>query len=302
MNYKLKLAIETLTGILIIAFLLTRLNISETISILSRTNYMLLSLAILVNLFVFILIAYGLKALFDSIKHIRFKVWLKYYLITFSFGLILPGQVGSFSLVYFLKKDKFSIGSTTALVIIDKLITLLVFGIITILGLFLFINTREIYLGIFIMCIILLFGISIFSSFGRSILRCILGKYAIKFSNFFSTFKNLMVHNKSKLFINFLMTLLRLFFTGVFIVIIFKSLNYDVSLLYTIIISSMTLIVSLIPLTPNGLGFKEGLGLLLFNKLGIPFEATLAMYLIILLMNYSYGIIGIIYYFYNKYD
>ena len=87
-----------------------------------------------------------------------------------------------------------------------------------------------------------------------------------------------------------------------FIVIIFKSLNYDVSLFYVIIISSITLIVSLIPLTPNGLGIREGVGLLLFNRLGIPFETSLAMYLIIILMNYSSGIIGIIYYFYNKQD
>ena len=155
MNYKLKLGIETLIGILIIVFLLSKLNFSEIVSILSRANYLFLLFAILIYIFTFILIAYGLKALFDSIEPIRFKAWLKYYLITFSFGLILPGQAGTFSLIYFLKRDKFSIGSTTALVIIDKLITLLVFGIISIFGLFSFINTTGIYLGILIMCLFL---------------------------------------------------------------------------------------------------------------------------------------------------
>lgn len=300
MNYKLKLGIETLIGILIIVFLLSKLNFSEIVSILSRANYLFLLFAILIYIFTFILIAYGLKALFDSIEPIRFKAWLKYYLITFSFGLILPGQAGTFSLIYFLKRDKFSIGSTTALVIIDKLITLLVFGIISIFGLFSFINTTGIYLGILIMCLFLFLGLFIFSKTGRNILKRMLGKYSVKFANFSSTFKNLVMYNKSQLLINLLITFLRLFFTGLLIVIIFKSLSYDVPLIYTIIISSMTLIVSLIPLTPNGLGIRESAGLLLFNRLGIPFEATLAMYLIILLMNYSCGIIGIIYYFYNR--
>ena len=302
MNYKLKLAIETLVGILIIIFLLLKLNFSEIVSILARIDYMFLSFAVLVYSFAFIVIAYGLKALFDSIEHISFKPWLKYYFITFSLGLILPGQAGQFSLIYFLKRDKFTIGSTTALVIIDKLTTLLVFGIITVLGLFLFLKTKEIYLGILIMCLLILAGIFLFSNPGRNIMKRILGRYSVKFANFFGAFKNLIVHNKSKLFINIFITFLRPLFNGLIIFFIFKSLNYDVSLVYAMIISSMTMIVSLIPITPNGLGIREGFGLLLFSKIGIPFEATLAMYLIILLMNYSYGIIGIIYYFYNRKD
>ena len=302
MNYKLKLAIETLVGILIIAFLLSKLNISEIVSILSHTSYLLLSLAILIYIVSFVITAYGLKVLFDSIEHIRFKIWLKYYLSTFSLGLVLPGQAGPFSLIYFLKRDKFSIGSTTALVIIDKLTTLLVFGIISILGLLLFIPTKEIYFGILMMCVILLLGIFLFSEIGRMTIKRILGKYSVKFTNFYGAFKNLMVHNKSKFIINLIVTLLRPFLNGLLIVVIFKSLGYDVSLLYAIVISSITLIVSLIPLTPNGLGIREGTGLLLFNKLSIPFEATLAMYLIIIFMSYSSGIVGLIYYFCNKQD
>ena len=120
--------------------------------------------------------------------------------------------MGTFSIIYFLKRGKFNIGSTTALVIIDKLTTLLVFGIIAVLGLFLFIKTREIYLGLLIMGIILLFGVFIFLKPGRSILKCILGRYSVKFANFFSTFKNLMVHNKSKFIINIIVTLLSTIF------------------------------------------------------------------------------------------
>ena len=44
MNYKLKLGIETLIGILIIVFLLSKLNFSEIVSILSRANYLFLFL------------------------------------------------------------------------------------------------------------------------------------------------------------------------------------------------------------------------------------------------------------------
>lgn len=296
MKSRLQLALEILFGILIIAFILSKIDFSEAVTLLLKLDVYPLLLAVLVYVLTFIITAYGLKVLFDSITRIRFVKWMKYYLITFSLGLVLPGRTGEFSIIYFLKKNQIEVGSTTALVIIDKLITLIVFGFVTLLGLFTIIESKELYLGLLAIFLILLFSIILFSDLGKRIISKILGKYSSNFSSFHESYRNLILFHKDKLLINFIVTILRPILNGLLIIILFRALGYDVPLFYATIISSITLIASLVPLTPNGLGIREGLGLFLFSKLGIPFEASLSMYLLIFIMNYLTGALGVIYY------
>ncbi len=302
MGSKLKIILELIIGIAIVSFILSEIRFQEVISILGNMNNLFWIPIILVYIFTFIITAYGLKALFDSILDIKFIRWLRYYLITFSFGLVLPGRTGEFSIIYFMKKNNISTGSTAAMVIIDKIITLIVFGLVTVFGLFTIINSIELQIGLLAVFIILLIGIFIFSSFGKRVLVWVLGRYSSRFIDFHDSYRNLLTFHKGKIAINFIVTILRPVLNGLLIVILFKALGYDVSLLYATIISSITLIASLAPLTPNGLGIREGLGLLLFNKLGIPFEASLSMYLLILFLNYLTGALGVIYYFYHRKD
>jgi len=132
------------------------------------------------------------------------------------------------------------------------------------------------------------------------IIKKILGKYAHSFEGFYKTSKNLISNNKDKIYINIIITLLRPLGNTLLIIIIFKAMGINVPFLYTILINAVTLIVSLIPLTPNGLGIREGVGTLLFSTIGVTAEATVAMYVIILLMNYTTGIIGTSYYLIKK--
>ena len=127
-----------------------------------------------------------------------------------------------------------------------------------------------------------------------------IGKYADKFKGFYKAFKNLFLYHKKKIAINIFITLLRPIGNALLIIFIFKAMGIETSLLYTILINAVTLIVSLIPLTPNGLGIREGVGSFLFLQIGVPLESSVAMYLIILMMNYATGIIGTTYYLAKK--
>lgn len=300
MKLNLKLLIEILIGIIIITFMLNQINLTEVISLLSKADLALIFLAIIIYIATFWLTAWGLKELFASKIDLKWIEWLKYYWINFSLSMILPGRTGDFSIIYFFKKKNISIGTSTALVIIDKIITLILFGLVSLLGLFTLIESNELYLGLLATLLILALSIFIFSRSGRRILYKILGKHSVKLADFHESYDSLLKSHKDKLLINFVVTILRPILNGLLIVILFKALNYDVSLFYSIVISSITLIASLVPLTPNGVGIREGLGLLLFNRLGIPFEASLSMYLIILIMNYFTGIVGVLYYFTTK--
>ena len=297
MKSKVQLAVELILGVLVISFILSKVNLSEAIAILHKIDTFLLFVSILLYIFTILITAYGLKALFDSIASLTFMRWLKYYMITFSLGLVLPGRTGEFSIVYFMKKNNIEIGSTTALVIIDKLITLIIFGLVTLLGLFTILNSGELYVGLIAVLLILFVGCLIFSNLGKKLFNKILGKYSLNFASFHETSRMLLASHKDKLMINILVTIARPILNGLLIVILFASFDYNVSLFYAIIISSIALIASLVPLTPNGLGIREGVGLLLFSKIGVPFEASISMYLLILIMNYLTGALGVLYYF-----
>ena len=297
MKLNLKLVIEIIIGIIVITTILFQINLSEVISILSKIDYLLLFAAIMTYIFTLGLTAWGLKELFESKIHLKWIEWLKYYWIDFSLSMILPGRMGDFSIIYFLRKKNISIGTSAALVIIDKIITLLFFGLVSIIGLFTLIKSTELSLGLVLTFFITLIGILLFSQWGRKIIFKILGKYSLKLADFHETYDNLLKYHKDKVLINIIITIIRPILNGLLIVILFKALGYNVSVFYAAIISSIALIASLVPLTPNGIGIREGLGLLLFSKIGIPFEASISMYLLILIMNYLTAILGVFYYF-----
>lgn len=300
MKSKIRVFLEIIFCIFILGFLISKIHIRETIEILSTVNLFWISIGILIYIISLMITAYSLKALFDSIKHTPFKEWMHFYLMGFSMGLILPGRAGDLSIIYFAKQKGFDIGASTALTITDKLITLIIFGIIATLGIFTLLNSTELYWGLLFVLFCISIGVFLFTPLGRKWIRKIIGKYADTFQGFYKTFKNLLLHHKDKIFINIFITLLRPLGNALLILCIFKAMGIEVSLLYTILINAVTLIVSLVPLTPNGLGIREGVGSFLFTKIGIPLEASVAMYVIILLMNYTTGIIGATYYITKK--
>ncbi len=292
-NKRLKLLIEGIIAIIVIIFLLSKLNVGEIINILKETNLLLLILAILFFLISFFLTVLGVKILFDSIHPLSFKEWVKYSLCGFSLGLIFPGRAGDLSIIYLAKKKGFDYGTSTALTLVDKISTLIIFGIIAGIGSFTILKSTELYLGLIVGALFIILGLFLFTPTGRKIIRAIIGKYAIHFKGFNKAFTELIKNHKWRLFLNIIITLVRPIINGLVTVILFKAIGIDVSFLFAIIISTITIIVSLVPLTPNGIGIKEGVGIYLFTILGISAEAAASMYALTLAIYLSLGVIGI---------
>ena len=292
MKSEIRIILEILFCALILLFLISKIHIRETIEILRTVDLFWISIGLIVYLIALVITAYSLKALFDSIKHTPLMEWMRFYLVGFSMGLILPGRAGDLSIIYFAKQKGFDIGASTALTITDKLITLIIFGIIAALGIFSILHSTELYWGLFFALLCIIAGLFLFTPLARRWTIMDIGKYADKFQGFYITFRNLLSYHKDKVFINIFITFLRPLGNALLIILIFKAMGIDVSFLYAILINAVTLIVSLVPLTPNGLGIREAVGTFLFSRVGVPLEATVAMYIIILMMNYTTGIIG----------
>ena len=300
MEKKILFFLKYLAAILIIVYILKKIDLSKVFVLLKEINYFWLGLDLLVYLVAIIITSYGLKVLFDSIVQIKFLEWMKYFLITFSIGLIIPGKLGELSIIYFLRKKNVDIGASTALTVINKLITVIIFGIIALIGFFLIFNSNDLIIAFVLSLLFVLGVLFLFSKLCRILVKKMIGDLFKQVDVFYSTFDNLCKKNKDKLLISVIVTFLRPLFNGLIILLSFKAIGIDVSLMYAILVNALTIIASLVPITPNGLGIREGIGAFLFRNIGIPLEVSVTMYFIIFVMNSLTGIIGVCYYFLEK--
>jgi uncharacterized protein (TIRG00374 family) len=292
-----------LIGILIIYLLLKNIDFNKVIDTFAKSDPSWIFIGFLIFIFTTIIVAYGLMVLFRSAVDIRFLELMKYYLMTHSVSMILPGKIGQMSMAYFIRDKGVNIGQSTAILIVDKLISVIVFGVITIVGLLLM--SEEIYgdIGILLLIVIILVilgTVFIFSKYSQKLISFIFGKYNIYFSDFFITLVNLIRNHKSKVAINSLVTIVRPILNGLLILILFRSLGYNVGLIYATLVSSLTIIASIIPITPNGVGVREGVGVFLFSRINLPLEVSLSMYFMIFVFNTLLSLVGGLVYLTHK--
>jgi uncharacterized protein (TIRG00374 family) len=278
---KIKNLLEILILLGIISIIIYKVDLKESFQILQRINLYYYLIALLLFLTLIFINSQALKVLFDTIKQQKFNDWLRIFIPSFVIGMIIPVRAGDVTMAVLGKNKGFEIGQSTSIMIIDKLITLLIFTPIAAIGLLIFINTTEIFYGI-IFSILLILGFSfLYSKSGRLILIKILGKKAEIFKGFKKTLQDILNQNKRALVMNGLLTLIRPLINGLVLILLLASLGYNLNLMTAIIISSITFIVLIIPITPNGLGIKEGLGTILLSVIGIPAEASIAMYILL---------------------
>lgn len=260
-------------------------NIIETF----KDINLLFVLIYLIFFFIFLLLgSLNIKLLINATnKEIRFIKIIKYCFLSWSIGLFVPGKVGEFSLIYFLKKENVPIGKGTVICIMDKLITVTVTSLIAVVGFFIFFSKNDI--SILIFSLVLLFLLFIFSltEKGRSLIKkYILKRYAIKFKGFSKTLFYLLKKRVGILFLNFSLTIVRLIVVGITYLIMFLSLGQNINLTYIIMIYAIGIIVSLIPVTPSGLGVREAAAVLLYSRVGVLSEVTITVYLFFNIINY----------------
>ena len=110
MKSKIRIILEIVLCISILALLISQINIRETIEIFKSLEYTWIILGSILYIISLLITAYSLKVLFDSIKYTSFTEWMSFYVVGFSMGLILPGRAGDLSIIYFAKQKGFDIG------------------------------------------------------------------------------------------------------------------------------------------------------------------------------------------------
>jgi len=298
MKKYLKQILKIAVSILLISILFYKVGFKEVYKNLLTINPFYLILMIIVFLMSFLIASISIKVLLLPLKARRLglKKLVWYNMLTYAISRFIPGRVGDLSMVYFLKKEDMAVGRASAIVLMDRIIMFFVHFTLACFGFFIFFSTK---IAIRLTCISILIFIVLISFIiwkkGRGIVKkYILRKHSNMFAGFYRTFSSYFKYYKHLLLINIILALVKVFSFGLMIYLAFFAINQQitVSILTIMIISSITNILSLIPITISGLGVRETSAVFMFSELGVLPEFTMSAYLILLFIRYiSSGIL-----------
>lgn len=291
----LKLAI----GIFIIWFISKKIGFTNITSVLLKINVTYIPLIVVLYLVTLLISCYKLKIILDSQSY-KSDFWRFFmqFLTSISVGMFLPGKIGDFSLSYFLKKEyNVKVSHSFSAILIDKVITLTFFILITLTGIsILFSELIKSYINIAIA--ILIFGVVFitFILYGRSLIKLIFGKYYENFVETTTFSVDIVKHKNYLLMINLFLTLIRSVVLTFMYYFAFLSFSYNISFINLFFINSISIFISVIPISISGLGIREGSAVFLLDKLNVPNTITFNSFIIVTIVIYLIAIINLILY------
>jgi len=292
--------LQMLVGFTILFFFFRAIGISEFWEVLKKINLFWLIPLFLITLLTQAIATINLAVVLKAInKKAPFSYLFRAVTLTFSLGTIAPGRTGDFSLVFFLKNKGIDYGHGLATTLLDKMISFFVISLLALFGIFWFLNLK-LFWTIFIFSFLSIF-ISIFVISSKNIRNIIkkyvLRKYSKHFKGFYKSFRYILKKRKRYVFLDIIITILRLVVSFLSTWFVFKAFNQSIPFYYIIFVSSIISIVTLIPISFSGLGIKEGLGTYMYSSLG-NIAPSISMNVMIILTMRKYTM-ALLYYLVN---
>jgi len=219
---------------------------------------------------------------------------IKYYAISFSLGMFVPGKLGDFSLIYFLKKDNIRTEKGFLISVLIKLFSVLVLGTVAIFGFRLFFSWKEslIYSGLTILLVLIVLIILLSANINH-LLQKLVKKYAKNISYVRKMAKDFFRNNISRSGLIIMFTLARFSVDAFITYLLLLFLNVHIGFFYILIINSIVAILAMIPISISGLGIREGLKIYLLGILGVSAGVAGAVALIYIVFIYLVAIFTI---------
>lgn len=237
--------------------------------------------------------AVNLSVLISKLNNkIKLSKLLRYNVLSWSFGMFVPGRLGEFSLIYYLEKEGIIYGEGLAISMLDKIISFVIFSVISLIGCFIFFDIQTALKIFFVLSSILIVLLFLITSYKVRLFirKSILRGYEGKLANFYKTFKEYFLKYKIALMINGVVTFIKLVLMSIVLMLLFKGFNIEVGIITVLVITSMVTILSLIPISISGLGIREITYVYMFNMMNIPSNISLSVSLITLVINYTMGL------------
>jgi uncharacterized protein (TIRG00374 family) len=194
-------------------------------------------------------------------------------------SVIAPGRLGDLGILYYLK-DQYSAGQLSAIFFIDKLITLGINIILSIIGIGVLFSWDYTFIISTLLIIIFFLLIWCLFRFPQELISWGFLKNIIDRLQGFRVELRATVRDLKGITGNFLLTLVRYILTGVCMALVLLWFGENAALLEVILIQAVSQLATFIPLTTMGLGVTEVVCVSLFRNIGITSEIILAALLL----------------------
>lgn len=282
MNKKTVIFLKIVITILFIIAIFSKISIYYTASALSSINAIYIPLIFLLYVFSLFLTSVNLKILINTVSsdiHISSVRFFNYCLISSAIGTVLPGRLDNIVLIKYIKQYV-NIGTCFAVSLTDTILTVGVQAIIAIIGItFIFYNVIDLKNTIII--------ILIFSTCVLCLSYIVKYRYASEryISDFLAAIGLLLGIHKI-LILNVAITTFKVLINSLVFFYALYSLGYNIDLYIIFLINSIVSIVSMIPITINGVGLREGTSIYLFAFFGVSAELIVSAWIISYLVIY----------------
>lgn len=291
--------LKFLFGFIILFALFQQIGFGEIYNVLLTMNPVFLIPILVITFLNFAIGALNIKVLLIPLESkIPFFKIFKYKVLGWSLGLFAPGKMGELSLIYFLSKERIAYGQGTVVSLLDRLISLLCISLLAILGFYLFFTSNQtLYLVLFLLLVFSALSY-LLSKNGRGMIKkYLLRGYSTKFEGFSKTFFDYLKNRKRLLFLNLVLTMSMWIINSLAVFLTFLSFGQRISFFYIILITAMTILISLIPITFSGLGLKEASAAFLYAIIGINYSTTISVYIVLGVLNYLLSVFFIVLWF-----
>ncbi|HLD40445.1 MAG TPA: lysylphosphatidylglycerol synthase transmembrane domain-containing protein [Candidatus Nanoarchaeia archaeon] len=277
-------------GPLLLVILFWTIGIKQVWLLLTAADLRYFILAYFFFTLVTLIGAFKLYLLFFPLREIEPRKFLQYFFASRIMTLIFPGRFGEFSLSYYLHEEDINLGRGLAAVVTDKLISVSCSMILALIAVYIFMEGQQITIvAIYIVVMLALFTMMLSTRCRNFIKKWILRKYAHHFAGFSKTLISYERENKGLALLNMIFTLVQIVVSALSAKMIFLSLGTHISLFTLILVSGLETLSNSIPITVNGIGVKQAIGIYVFSAIGVSPVITGARYLIGFLIEYSFG-------------
>ncbi len=290
MKAKLSSLLKIAVGLAILFMLIYGVGITKLVNEIRNMDYWLLIPASIIYFAGLYFGALKIYALVSPIhKKINMKKIFHIFINTWALGMITPGKVGELSIIYFLHNEDVNLGDGAAIAVLDKLVRFFSIGFFAVFGFFIFFDESAAWRSVLILSGIALAGIFfIFSDPGRAFIKkYLLRKYHQKFKGFSSRLFWFLRKGKRFVLLNLILNLIKWATAAFAIYILFFAFGQKVPFVFVFVITCLTTIIALIPVSLSGLGLRESASVFLYGLIGVESGAVLGTYLVALALNYA---------------
>ncbi len=293
-SMKIKSMVPYLLGIMLILAIGYYIGFQSIIDAFKNAKLWLLPVIIISIFIEYYLQVLRANVLFKACGEQVSKGMFKNYAIGQAIAFIMPSRAfGELARVFALKQLlKVQLSKVFAAVSVERILEILIFGIIVIATSFLYSSqVRFAYLVGILFSVAVLFLILMFvSNFVKKSIISITNKLKLKrISNYLSeyiTSSKVIIVNKNAMFVAFLYSVLRLFIDFARVWLIFYMFGFSVNFWLIAGIISLSYLLAIVFILPGGLGVFEGGAVAVFTYFGLPSSIAFSGMLVERLLSY----------------